>query len=152
MFIWRKNNVSFSRYLNFQIYGSAASSEALLHNRSYTYACFFWMLSTIKMKFVQSLVCCMTNVSNIFLAKCWRLEISSRLFYNFIRINYNEELFFIHLFKKMKQWNLFFFVIFISFFTNCVAISKLNICLIKSSENTHVWLQFVAYILLWNFK
>ena len=129
-----------------------ASSEELLHNGSYTYAYFFWMLSTIKMKFVQSLVCCMTNVSNIFLAKCWRLEISSRLFYNFIRINYNEELFFIHLFKKMKQWNLFFFVIFISFFTNCVAISKLNIYLIKSSENTHVWLQFVAYILLWNFK
>ena len=29
---------------------------------------------------------------------------------------------------------------------------KLDIYLIKSSENTHVWLQFVANILLWNFR
>ena len=32
------------------------------------------------MKFGQILVCCMTNISNMFLAECWRLETSSRPF------------------------------------------------------------------------
>ena len=36
------------------------------------------------MKFGQILVCCMTNISNMFLDECWRLETSSRLFYDFI--------------------------------------------------------------------
>ena len=69
-FIGRKH-VSFSRYL---------------HNESFTYAYFFWILSTIKMKFGQILVYCMTNISNIFLAQCWRLETSSRPFYDFIKM------------------------------------------------------------------
>ena len=46
----------------------------MLHNGSCTYAYFFWILSTIKIKFGQILVCCTTNSSNIFLAQCWRLE------------------------------------------------------------------------------
>ena len=46
----------------------------MLHNASYTYAYFFWILSPIKMKFGLVLVCCMTNISNMFLAECWRLE------------------------------------------------------------------------------
>ena len=57
------------------------------------YAYFFWILSPIKMKFGQMLVCCMTSISNMFLAgnwklenECWRLETSSRLFYDFIKI------------------------------------------------------------------
>ena len=29
------------------------------------------------------LVCCMTDISNMFLAECWRMETSSRLFYDF---------------------------------------------------------------------
>ena len=36
------------------------------------------------MKFGQILVCCMTSISNMFLDECWRLETSSRLFYDFI--------------------------------------------------------------------
>ena len=47
---------------------------------------FFWILSTIKMKFAQVLVCCMKNISNMFLAEWWRLETSSRLFYDFIEM------------------------------------------------------------------
>ena len=42
-------------------------------------------LCTIKMKFSQILVCCMTNISNMILAQCYRLKISSRSFYDFIK-------------------------------------------------------------------
>ena len=49
--------------------------------------CYIWklhlrlVLSTIKMKFGQILVCCMTNISKMFLVQCWTLEYSSRPFY-----------------------------------------------------------------------
>ena len=68
------------------------SSQVLLHNASYTYAYFFWILSPIKMKFGQILVCCMTNISNIILAECWRLKTSSRLFHDFIKITIQQDL------------------------------------------------------------
>ena len=31
-------------------------------------------------------MCCMANISNMFLAECWRLDSSSRLFYDFIKM------------------------------------------------------------------
>ena len=37
------------------------------------------------MKFGQILVRCTTNISKNFLAQCWRLETSSRPFYDFIK-------------------------------------------------------------------
>ena len=40
------------------------------------------MLRTIKMKFGQILMHLITNISNMFLAQCWRLETSSRPFYD----------------------------------------------------------------------
>ena len=89
-FIWRKN-VLFFRYLDFyvlwnpQISKALTSSWALLHNGSYTYAYLFWILSTIKIKFNQLPVYCMTNISNMFLAECWKLETSPRSFDNFAR-------------------------------------------------------------------
>ena len=67
-----------------QISNSVTSPEALVHNGSYSYVYFFWILSTIKMKFGQILMCCMTSISKMFLAQCWRLETSSRPFYDFI--------------------------------------------------------------------
>ena len=60
--------------------------QTLPDNGSCTYAYFFWILSTIKMKFDQILVCYMTNISNMLLTECWRLETSLRLFYDFIKI------------------------------------------------------------------
>ena len=51
MFLWNAENPK-----------SKKSSEALPHNGSYTYADFSWILTTIKMKFGQILVCCMTNI------------------------------------------------------------------------------------------
>ena len=50
------------------------------------------ILSPIKMKFGQIWVCCMTNISNMFLTECWRLETSSRLFYDFIKITIQQDL------------------------------------------------------------
>ena len=40
----------------------------------------------IKIKFGHILVCCMKNISNMFLAQCWRVEGSSRSFYDFIKM------------------------------------------------------------------
>ena len=44
------------------------------------------------MKFGQILVCCMTNISNMFLVECWRLETSSRLFYDFVKMAIQQDL------------------------------------------------------------
>ena len=42
--------------------------------------------NSIKMKFGQILVCFLTNICNMFLAQCWKLETSSRRFYDFIKV------------------------------------------------------------------
>ena len=42
--------------------------------------------------FGQILVYCMTNISNVFLAECWRLETSSRPFYDFIEMTIQQAL------------------------------------------------------------
>ena len=55
----------------------------MLHNGSHTSTYFCWILCRMRMKFGQILVCCMTNISNMFLAQCWRLETSPRPFYDF---------------------------------------------------------------------
>ena len=119
-FIWRKNNVSFSRHRDLCVFVKPAdfkivtSSKVLLHNVSYTCAYSFWILSPIKMKFGQILVCCMTNISNMLLAECWRLETSSRLFYDFIKMTIQQDLailmvdiyhFNCPLFTFSKKWN-----------------------------------------------
>ena len=49
-----------------QISKFVTSSWALLHNRSYTFAYFFQIQSTINMKFGQLLLYCMANISNMF--------------------------------------------------------------------------------------
>ena len=77
---------------NLQISKFVTSSQVLLHNASYTYTYFFWILSPIKMKFGQILVYCMANISSMFLAECWRLGTSSRPFYDFIKMTIQEVL------------------------------------------------------------
>ena len=42
--------------------------------------------------FGQIVMCCMTNIFNMFLAECWRLETSSRLFYDFIKMTIQQDL------------------------------------------------------------
>ena len=52
----------------------------------------FWMQCTTKVKLGQILVCCMRNISYLFLAECWRLETNSRLFYFFIKLKIKQDL------------------------------------------------------------
>ena len=66
----------------------------------------------------STIVCCMTKISNMFLAQYWRLETGFRTFYDFIKITISQNLVIfifhiyhfwmahIHLLKKMKHWNL----------------------------------------------
>ena len=88
--IWRKNTYSLLRCLYFlflwnpQILKTVLPSQTLLHNESNTYAYFYWILSTIKIKFGLILAYCMPNTSNIVLAQCRTLESSSKPFYDFI--------------------------------------------------------------------
>ena len=44
------------------------------------------------MKFCQIVVCCMTKISHMFLAECWRLETSSRPFYDLIKMAIQQDL------------------------------------------------------------
>ena len=97
--IWIKNNVSFSGYLDFCVFVKSTDFENLwrhhrhwFSNGSYTYTYFFWMVCTVKMKFGQLLLCCMRNISNLFLAQYWRLETSSRPFYFLIKITIKRDL------------------------------------------------------------
>ena len=97
LLIWRKNNALFSRYLDMFLWNShiskaVTSLEALIHNGSYSYVHLFLILSTIKMKFGQILMCCITNSSNMFLARSWRLETSSRPLNDFIKTEISQDL------------------------------------------------------------
>ena len=92
-FIWRKNNVLFSRYRDFCVFVKPADfkiCDVIISCK--LHLCLFWILSPIKIKFGQILVCCMTTISNMFLAKCWRLETSSRPFYDFIKMTIQQDL------------------------------------------------------------
>ena len=92
-FICRKNNVLYSRCRDVCFCETCRFQNLWHHhNASYTYAYFFRILSPIKMKFGQILVCCMTNISDMFLAECWRLGTSSRLFYDFIKMTIQQDL------------------------------------------------------------
>ena len=88
--IWRKNNILFSRYLDFCAFVKSTDFNicdiiiGITSSAISTSAYFFWILSTLEKKFDQILVCCKTKISNMFLAQDWRLETSSRLSYNFL--------------------------------------------------------------------
>ena len=57
------------------------------------------------MKFGQILVYLIANISNMSLAQCWRLETSSRPFYDFNKMAIFNSLLFT-LSKKVKHWKL----------------------------------------------
>ena len=77
VFLW---NLQISKFVTY----------TLLHNESYTFAYFIWILSTVKMKFSQILVYLMTRIYSMFLAQCWRLETSSRRFFILMKWQYNK--------------------------------------------------------------
>ena len=78
--IWRKNNISFSRYLDFCAFVKFTDFKiynviiGIASSKTSTCTYFFWILSTLKKKFGQILVCCTTNISNMFLAQDWKME------------------------------------------------------------------------------
>ena len=94
VFLW---NPQISKYVT--------SSKVLLHNGSYTSSYFFWILSHIRMKFGQPLMCCMANISNMILAQCWRLEISPGPFYDFIKMTIQQDL------TVFDSWRLLFLIV-----------------------------------------
>ena len=109
-FIWRKNNALFSRYLDF--YFSVKSTDFTICDviidimmELIFLLIFFLILSTTKMKFGQILVCCMTNISNIFLIQWWRLETSSRPLYDFIEMTKKRGL------AICNSWQLLFLIV-----------------------------------------
>ena len=128
-FIWRKNIVSFLRYLDFCVFVKSTYFKIcdiiteIATSWSYTYAHFFWILSTIKMKFGQKLVCCMTNISNMFLAEWWRLETSSRPFYDFIKMTIQQDL------AIFNGWHIPFLIVLYSPFQKN-----------ETLESWHIWL------------
>ena len=111
-FLW---NPQISKYLT--------SSLTLLHNESYTFACFFWILSTIKRRFGQILLYLRTNISNMFLAQCWRLETSSRSFYDFIKMTIQQDL------AIFNGWHIPFLIVLYSPFQKN-----------ETLESWHIWL------------
>ena len=116
-------------YLWFKMCGKVTSAEwlpyltILLHNGNHTYAYFFWIVSPIKVKFGQILVRCMTNMSKMFLAECWRLETSSRLFYDFIKMTKKQDL------TNFNGWCVPFLTVLYSHF-------RKN----ETLESWHIWL------------
>ena len=98
-FIWRKD-VLFSRYLDFRVFVKFTNFKVCdvitdiaawwkLH-----FCLFLWILSTIKRKFGQIIVYLTINknIYNMFLAQCWRLETSSRPFYDFNEMTIQRDL------------------------------------------------------------
>ena len=124
VFIWRKNNVSFSRYQDFVLLWNLHISKSVMsYNASQTHAYFFWILSPIKMKFGQILVCWMTNISNMFLAECWRLGTSTKLFYDFIKMKIQQDM------AIFNGWHIPFLIVLYSPFQKR-----------ETLESCHVWL------------
>ena len=95
-FIWNKN-VSFMIYSDFcglVKFTDFKISDVIISipiNGRYTSAYFLWILNPIRMKFGQILVCCKTNISNMFLAQCWRLETSPRPIFNCALCNFSKK-------------------------------------------------------------
>ena len=96
-FIWRKN-VSYLIYLIFFVFvklqfsKSVTSLQSLLHNGSYVLACFFSNPKYYQNKICSNTSVLITNISNMFLDQCWRLETSSRAFHDFSYMTIHQDL------------------------------------------------------------
>ena len=105
----------------------------MLPNGSYIYAYFFWILSPIKMKLGQILVCPMTNISNMFLAQCWRLETSFRPFYDFIKMVTVQNL------AIFNSWHLPFLIVPYSHFQKNETLESWNSWLLSNLSRLLNW-------------
>ena len=119
-FIWRKNNVSFLRYLDFCVYVKSTNFQIcdVIIGIATKWKLRLWILSTIKMKFGQILLFCRTHISNMFWPKTgeWKLVLDpflivlkwqySKIWPFLIMAIYHFKWYFIHLFEKMEHCNL----------------------------------------------
>ena len=90
IFIWRKNNVSLSRYRDFCVSVKPADfkiCDVIISCK--LHLCLF-VLNPIKIKFGQILVCCMINISNMFLAKCWSWKLVPGSFMILLKWQYSK--------------------------------------------------------------
>ena len=119
-FIWKKN-VSFSKYRDFCVFVKPADFKicGIISIAAWCKLHFFLLNPKSYQKKIWSNFSVLhDNISNTFLAECWRLETSSRPFYDFIKVTIQQDLaifnswhmpFLIVLyspFQKMKYWNL----------------------------------------------
>ena len=89
-----------------------------MHNGSYSFAYFFWILNTIKMKFGQILVHLLTKFLTCFWLNAGNWKLVPGPFMILMKWQYNKicqflvvdvyhfQFSLIHPFKKMKHWNL----------------------------------------------
>ena len=76
-FFWRKNEVSFSRYLDFWVFVESTNFCHDGHNCIWEvniFHCFFWTLGSVKMKSAQILMQIIRDVSNLLWGQFWKLE------------------------------------------------------------------------------
>ena len=91
------------------------------------------ILSTIKIKFHQILVCCMKNISNMFLTQCLRLDTSSRPFYDFIEMTIERDV------AIFSSWQSPFLIVPYSPFQNYEALESWHIWVLNNWSKLLNW-------------
>ena len=142
-FIWKKNNVSFSRYQDFLCFCEVCRFQILWRHHKhcclmlisyYLDLCLFLLnLIPIKMTFGQILVYCITNISNIFLAECGRLKTSSSPFYDFIKMTIQQDLAIFH------GWHIPFLIALYSPFQKNETLESWHIWLLSNWDRLLNW-------------
>ena len=85
------------------------------------------------MKLDQILVCPMRNISNMFLAQCWRLETSFRSFYDFIKMAIDQNL------AIFNSWHLPFLIVPYSHFQKNETLESWNSWLLSNLSRLLNW-------------
>ena len=87
--IWRKNNISLSKILDFSVFDESRSfkmsyfiKDTIAHLKLHLQL-FIRGLGSIEMIYGQMLAQLVANISNLFLALLWRVEADSTPFYDF---------------------------------------------------------------------
>ena len=95
-FLIRRKIILFLRHLDFCAFEKSTDFKicdiiiSITSSGISTSAYVYWILSTLKKKSGQILVCCKTNISSMPLVQDWRLKTSFRLFYDLLKWQYGE--------------------------------------------------------------
>ena len=97
-FIWRNNNVSFLRYLDFCVFVKSTDFKIRgiiisIATKWKLHLCLFLLNpKSYKNETWSNTSVLLRNISKIFLPQCWRLETSSRPFYYIIKTAVGQDL------------------------------------------------------------